>query len=64
MYDDNGDGFDCDFADPGGRSSLRAGKRNLPCPTCKQPNRLTATDRQHRYQCDACADRDEGRGGY
>jgi hypothetical protein len=51
------------FADPGGRSSLRAGERNLPCPTCKQPNRLTAKDKSLGYQCDACADRAEG-GGY
>ena len=63
---------DCDdddrsgFADPGGRSALRrAGRhnpRNLPCPTCKEPNRLTPADRAHGYQCDACADRDEGGG--
>ena len=33
------------FADPGGRSALRAASkrnpRNLPCPTCREPNRLT-----------------------
>jgi hypothetical protein len=56
-----------DFAEPGGRSALRAATRdnprNLPCPTCKQPNRLTPKDRRLGYQCDACADRDEG-GGY
>ena len=64
MYD-----FDEDdrsmFADPGNRNSaLRAaGKRNprnLPCPTCHEPNRLTPADRARGYQCDACADRDEG----
>ncbi len=56
-----------DFADPGGRSALRAaGKnnpRNLPCPTCDEPNRLTPKDRALHYQCDSCADRAEG-GGY
>jgi hypothetical protein len=56
-----------EFADPGGRSALRAASRsnprNLPCPTCKEPNRLTPKDRALGYQCDACADRDEG-GGY
>ncbi len=61
------DEFDCDFADPGGRSALRAAHkgnpRNLPCPTCHQPNRLTPADRVRGYQCDSCADRDE-RGGY
>jgi hypothetical protein len=65
MYDEE---YDSDFADPGGRSSLRAATkrnpRNLPCPTCKAPNRLTPKDRQCGYQCDACADRAEGRGGY
>jgi hypothetical protein len=45
-------------------SALRAASarnpRNLPCPTCKQPNRLTRADVLQGYQCDACADRDEG----
>jgi hypothetical protein len=54
------------FQDPGGRSALRASSRsnprNLPCPTCKAPNRLTPADRAKGYQCDACADRDEGGG--
>ena len=67
MYDD-GDDFDggnddlC-FADPGGESALRAASarnpRNLPCPSCRQPNRLTPADRARGYQCDACARRDE-----
>jgi hypothetical protein len=52
------------FADPGGNSALRAASRsnprNLPCPTCGEPNRLTPADRQRGYQCDSCADRDEG----
>jgi hypothetical protein len=56
------------FADPGGRSALRAASRrnprNLPCPTCDAPNRLTPADVRQGYQCDACADRDEGMGGY
>lgn len=53
------------FADPGGRSALRAASksnpRNLPCPTCGAKNRLTPEDRRHGYQCDECADRAEGR---
>ena len=56
-----------EFADPGGNSALRAetpsNPRNLPCPTCKQPNRLTPKDKRLGYQCNACADRAEG-GGY
>ncbi len=55
------------FADPGGRSALRAATknnpRNLPCPTCKKKNRLTRIDRARGYQCDECADRAEGRYG-
>jgi hypothetical protein len=52
------------FAQPGGRSALRAATRrnprNLPCPNCRQPNRLTAADKAQGYQCDECADREEG----
>lgn len=52
------------FRDPGGRSALRAASkrnpRNLPCPTCGKPNRLTPADRAAGYQCDGCADAAEG----
>ena len=52
--------FDIDFADPGGRSALRAASkgnpRNLPCPTCHRPNQLTPADKAKGYQCDHCAD--------
>lgn len=65
-FDDRDDPFDeegLEFADPGGRSALRAASksnpRNLPCPNCKAPNRLTPADRARGYQCDACADRAE-----
>lgn len=62
-YDDQDDDRQ-EFADPGGRSALRAAgrgnPRNLPCPTCKAPNRLTPKDRALGYQCDQCADRAEG----
>ena len=55
------------FADPGGNSSLRAATkrnpRNLPCPSCGEPNRLTRIDKARGYRCDSCADRAE-RGGY
>ncbi len=53
-----------DFADPGGRSALRAASasnpRNLPCPTCGEPDRLTPRDKDLGYQCDTCADQCEG----
>ena len=77
MYDDYpNDGYDPDddymidgvgFQDPGGNSALRratpANPRNLPCPTCGEPDRLTPLDVRAGYQCDRCADRLE-RGGY
>jgi hypothetical protein len=67
---DYGDSHDQDFdedrsefADPGGRSALRAetdsNPRNLPCPNCGEENRLTPADRARGYQCDTCADRAE-----
>jgi hypothetical protein len=66
MYDYDNDDRSM-FADPGGASALRRAtprnKRNLPCPTCGMPNKLTAADKARGYQCDGCADRAEG-GGY
>jgi hypothetical protein len=47
------------FADPGGTSALRAASpsnpRNLPCPNCGAPNRLTPKDVALGYQCNDCA---------
>lgn len=48
------------FRDPGGGSALRKGRRSFPCPTCGRPNLLSAKDKAAGYQCDGCADRDEG----
>lgn len=63
-YTDEDDGDRSDFAEPGGTSALRratrSNPRNLPCPSCGEPNRLTPTDKAHGYQCDSCANRDEG----
>jgi hypothetical protein len=51
------------FAEPGGRSALRAATednpRNLPCPSCGRENMLTPIDRQRGYQCNICADEAE-----
>jgi hypothetical protein len=62
---DEDDSF-IEFADPGGLSALRAASaknpRNLPCPNCGKPNKLTPADRALGYQCDTCADKAE-RGG-
>lgn len=47
------------FADPGGDSALypatEDNPRDLSCPTCHWPNRLTRADRAKGYQCDCCA---------
>lgn len=66
---DDDDYLECDdFADPDGDSALRAATpsnpRDLPCPTCRRPNLLTAADRARGYQCDGCADRAERGGDY
>lgn len=67
-YDDYGnEDREVDFADPGGRSALRAATpsnpRIYPCPDCGAENRLTRKDVELRYCCNQCADRNE-RGGY
>ncbi len=52
------------YADPGGRSALRAATRSnpraFPCPTCGEPDRLTRADVARSYQCNPCADLAEG----
>lgn len=67
-YDDDPEDYghdDCDirFADPGGRSALRAATRDnprdRPCPSCGAADVLTRKDVELGYQCDRCADRDE-----
>lgn len=54
------------FADPGGRSALRAATadnpRDYPCPTCGRHKVLTKKDVNLGYQCNSCADAAE-RGG-
>ena len=56
----------CEFADPGGRSALRAATkknpRNRSCPTCGKKNCLTPLDVSLGYQCNECADAQEGIG--
>jgi len=57
------DDFDADFADPGGRSALRAATTDNPrihsCPTCGTENVLTPKDVALGYVCDPCAERNE-----
>ena len=69
MYEDDYDMIDgVGFADPGGRSALRAATkgnpRSYPCPTCGAKRVLTRIDVARGYQCNRCADRAEGLGGY
>ena len=49
------------FANPGSalRRSTRNNPRNLPCPNCGEPDRLTRLDKRAGYQCDSCADQAE-----
>lgn len=58
--DVNGEYIRREFADPGGRSALRAATKSnpriYPCPTCGKPNRLTLKDVRLKYQCDQCSD--------
>ncbi len=66
--DDDGGIDGVGFADPGGNSALRAATRDnprdLPCPTCHAPDRLTRIDVERGYQCDACADMAETGGAW
>ncbi len=59
---------DIEFAEPGGRSALRAARRGNPrnrsCPNCHRRNVLTPADVAQGYQCDGCADRAEGGSSY
>lgn len=42
------------------RRATKGNPRNRSCPTCKRRNALTPLDVARGYQCDRCADRDEG----
>ena len=46
------------------RCATRRNPRNLPCPSCHAPNRLTPIDSARGYQCDRCADQTERGGEY
>jgi hypothetical protein len=64
MSTDEADVRRVQFAQPGGHSALRAASRRNPrihpCPTCKRPDVLTPEDVRRGYQCDVCADAEEG----
>jgi hypothetical protein len=61
--DDYEDAPGPEFADPGGKSALRAATpdnpRDRPCPTCGAEDVLTREDVALKYQCNDCADRAE-----
>lgn len=54
--------FEYPYGDSCLHPETRGNPRNLSCPTCGAPNRLTAKDRANGYQCDECTDRAEGGG--
>jgi hypothetical protein len=41
----------------------RRNPQRFPCPTCKTPNALSADEKKKGYQCNACANAEEGPGG-
>lgn len=43
------------------RKLYRGGAKH-ECPTCKRPNALTDEQKRKGYQCDKCADLEEGCG--
>jgi hypothetical protein len=49
------------FANAGSalRASSKSNPRSHPCPTCKEPNKLTPADKAKGYQCDDCANMEE-----
>ena len=62
--DENRGMFQEPFQNSALRKATKRNPQNLPCPTCHEPNRLTPADVAKGYQCNSCADRDEGRGCY
>lgn len=57
---DNRDQFEKPFSRSALRRVTKINPRIYPCPTCGQENKLTPADRERGYQCDDCADREEG----
>jgi ribosomal protein L37AE/L43A len=41
-------------------AKMNKGGKKHSCPTCKQPNRLSDAQKRRGYQCDECADKEEG----
>ena len=71
MMEDEGFGMDENYdADDHERQQWQRGidkynKRNpsrFECPSCKKPNALSADQKRKGYQCDSCADSEEGTG--
>lgn len=63
-YGDDDDLIDgVGFASSGSalRAETSSNPRSYPCPTCGTEDILTQLDVARGYQCDACADRDEGK---
>lgn len=54
--------FERPYSNSALRKATKWNPRRHPCPTCGTPNCLTDKDKAKGYQCDRCADRDEGCG--
>ena len=42
------------------RATNRRNPQRYECPTCHRPNALSAYQKQQGYQCDSCANLEEG----
>ena len=42
------------------RKTIKGNSRKYPCPTCGRKNVLTPFEKDKGYQCNNCADADEG----
>ena len=42
------------------RTTNRRNPARFDCPTCGAKKALSAYQKEHGYQCDGCADREEG----
>ena len=50
------------FLKPRGKGRKASNPRSYPCPTCGRADMLTPEQKAKGYQCNYCADRDEGLG--
>lgn len=61
--EDNIDGVGFEAKGSALRKATQSNPRVHPCPTCKEPNKLTPLDVRRGHQCNDCADLCESTGG-